>query len=149
MKRKDDTPSQYHESIASLISDAAEIPGLLRETTANAVDLIRSFSSDLFKRNLEVDEFATSYSKMCDTIISNAKKTDQLNYVSGTFYLQSVDVDHFVAGIHLYFQSQQRNWIQKKVATEPMLKVAKLTGKAIAELDRKAKIQFEVEAPAI
>jgi hypothetical protein len=149
MKRTDETPNQHGESLASLFSDIAEIPGLLKETTTSAVDLIRNFSGDIFKRNLDIDQFAASYSEMCDLIIRKAKTTDGLNYVSGIFYLQSTDSDHFIAGIHLYFQNPQGSWIQKKVATEPMLKVAKLTAKSIAELNSKAKIQFEVDPPTI
>lgn len=91
-------------------------------------------------------DIAQSYSKACDLLIIDGEQKEGLSYVGGKLHIILKDSGNFFCSTDLYFQNNQKKWIQKS-ATSDSMPVSVLSAEALSDLTAKTKITFEVDAP--
>lgn len=96
---------------------------------------------------VSVDRLAKRYSKKMDQVILETERQKSCHYVGGQFLFECTDEKVFTMSTALYFQDEEKNWIQVQSKSEP-INMDQLTPESARELIEKKKIPFEVDAPA-
>jgi hypothetical protein len=116
-------------------------------TSEGLFSIAHDFIKNEVNDPLTIDDFSASYEKTCDKIIINAKKYEDLDYVSGVFKINLKDENQFDCTADFYFKNKNEKWVTKKSSSGNFKMTEKLTLDAIKELISVKTIKIEITPP--
>lgn len=134
-------------NILNLIADNKE--NIDEEKVASTIAKGMTFVLDKFNLTLprkELEEVAQLYSQRLDELILKEEEQKNYRYVGGDFIILYDEENKFKLKIVLYFNDADGNWIETTATSRPK-KLQYLTDTAIAELQTKKQVTFDIEGP--
>lgn len=134
-------------NILNLIADNKE--NIDEEKVASTIAKGMTFVLDKFNLTLprkELEEVAQLYSQRLDELILKEEEQKNYRYVGGDFIILYDEENKFKLKIVLYFNDTEGNWIEATATSRPK-KLQYLTDTAIAELQTKEQVTFDIEGP--
>ena len=128
---------------AEKTADTSQAVGVFDKLISDIVNFVENLFA---KKQLTVDEFASSSSKEIDRIILK-KMIDGNEFVAGRFQLNYLNDETFNFSFDIYLKNPKVSDYMRINGNSKIISMTRLTPEAFQELKLKKKIAFEIEEP--